>query len=126
MMNASPKHFQEIVDLLLKLPNGFNARILEYSDVRCKDASIPLHLIHSFLVDAHEDPLSEKDLSAFREMPEFQALVDVVAGSVLGNVLTVDSSTALLKFRDDFGHDDRFALAMYLLSRTGAVGQGGN
>lgn len=115
------KPFDAIADVLLSGSSTFEAKVRRFSDARCADYSMPLHLIHSFLMDAEYHPDRGRNLSRFRSLPEFKALGDMVSLSPLNQYLILTVDTAELAFADSVSLEQRIELSRFIASKTGGI-----
>ena len=119
-MNSTGSN-EVIADILLDIPNGYESKIRQFSDAQCNDYSIPLQLIHSFVMQAEDNPNGTKDLGRFQSTPEFQAIVDIVESEPMNDVFKVSPDSAVLEFSERFSVEQRTELSRYIASRTGGI-----
>ena len=115
------RFYDEIVDLLLNIPSGYEARIRQFSNAVCSDYSMPLHLIHSFLMKAEDTPEAVRDLNRFRGSGELDAIRDIARVAPLNRYLLFDIERAQLSFLGEIEYKERRNLSRYLAARTGGI-----
>ena len=115
--------YAEIVRILLHHPDGFDAKIREFSGVRCDDPQLPLMIVHSLISDAflHEPQSPKIDLNRLIGRVEYDALIDIVNNSLFDPILVVDSETHELRFRDDCPLSERIEIGEYVVRNTGGM-----